>query len=280
MLFQHVAYAQAVPADDLRGRYLDCLRRALIGTSASYPYRFLVRPPAGHEDMVAELNRRGVELVTRREGKLSQYEVGAGWPLTGQTMIGERRLKQLQEAVETVISEGVAGDLIETGVWRGGAAILMRGVLHAHEVEDRQVWVADSFEGLPPPDRERYPADRDRPYVQPVLEVSLDEVRTNFASYDLLDERVRFLPGWFRDTLPPLRGHVWAVVRLDGDMYESTIQALESLYPSLSPGGFLIVDDYGALAECRLAVDDFRTANAVNEPIEAIDHAGVFWRKR
>jgi O-methyltransferase len=68
-------------------------------------------------------------------------------------------------------------------------------------------------------------------------------------------------------------------MRLDGDMYESTIQALEVLYPKLSPGGFVIVDDYGALESCRQAVEDFRTAGGIGEPLVRIDWTGVYWQK-
>jgi O-methyltransferase len=72
---------------------------------------------------------------------------------------------------------------------------------------------------------------------------------------------------------------VWSVVRLDGDLYESTMDGLANLYPGLSPGGFLIVDDYGGLAPCRAAVDDYRRDNRIAEEIVEIDWAGVYWRK-
>jgi O-methyltransferase len=87
------------------------------------------------------------------------------------------------------------------------------------------------------------------------------------------------LEGWFRDTLPPLRGRRWAVVRLDGDMYESTMDGLVNLYDGLSAGGFLIIDDFSHPG-CRQAVEDFRRQHGIDEPIEKIDWTGVFWRKR
>ena len=89
--------------------------------------------------------------------------------------------------------------MIETGVWRGGASIYMRGILAAHGVENRDVWVADSFAGLPEPD---HPTVLGLVDASEWLAVSLDEVRENFARYRLLDERVHFVKGWFRDTLP------------------------------------------------------------------------------
>lgn len=206
---------------------------------------------------------------------------GRDWPAQGMSMIGMKRLDNVQQCVETVIADGVPGDLIEAGVWRGGSTILMRALLEVRGDEDRRVWVADSFEGLPPPDTTSYPADKgDKHHTHKFLVVSIDEVRRNFVRYGLLDERVQFLPGWFRDTLPPLVDETWSVVRVDGDMYESTIQTLDALYPRLSPGGFLIVDDYGAIEGSARAVDDFRETHGIEEEIQQIDWTGVYWRKQ
>jgi hypothetical protein len=157
----------------------------------------------------------------------------------------------------------------------------MRGVLRAHGVTDRTVYVADSFAGVPEPNAEKYPADRGISlHTWPGLAVGLDDVRANFERYGLLDDQVAFVPGWFRDTLPALRGHPWAVIRLDGDLYESTIDSLEHLYPSLSPGGWLIVDDYHDIDACRQAVTDYRARNGITEPITRVDWTGICWQKQ
>jgi O-methyltransferase len=197
-------------------------------------------------------------------------------------MIGEQRLDHLQNSIIDILSRGVAGDLIETGVWRGGATILMRAVLKAYGDGSRTVWVADSFQGLPRPDSQRYPADRgDRHHNAKNLAVSLDAVRKNFAKYSLLDEQVRFLPGWFRDTLPSSPIERLALMRLDGDMYQSTFEALDYLYPKLSIGGYVVVDDYGnERLPCSQAVDDYRALHKIREPIERIDWTGVYWLRR
>jgi O-methyltransferase len=206
--------------------------------------------------------------------------VGADWPAEAETMIGLDRLENLERCVRDVLEQGVPGDLIETGVWRGGAAIFMRALLKAYGDTTRTVWAADSFQGLPPPDAKRYPPDTgDTLHTIAYLAVSEDEVRRNFARYGLLDEQVRFLPGWFRDTLPAAPIDRLAVLRLDGDLYESTMVALEALYPKLSVGGYAIIDDYGALAACRQAVDDYRGREAITEPLVEIDWTGVFWRR-
>jgi O-methyltransferase len=193
-------------------------------------------------------------------------------------MIGLARLDNLQTCIEQIVRDAVPGDLIETGTWRGGASIFMRGVLRALEVTDRRVWVADSFCGLPPPgDFDADAGDMHHSFSE--LAVARDVVEENFRRYGLLDDQVRFIEGWFSETLPTLSAVRWSLLRLDGDMYESTIDALENLYPQLSPGGYVVVDD-GALAPCRQAVDDFRARHAVTEPIEPIDWTGFFWRRR
>jgi hypothetical protein len=169
---------------------------------------------------------------------------GRDWPAQAHTMAGLARLNNLRDLVQRTIDENVQGDYIETGVWRGGCCILMRGVLAANAVTDRKVYVADSFAGLPPPNPDRYPADAgDTLYMAEQLAIPLEQVQVNFAAYGLLDDQVIFVRGLFQETLPKLEATAFALLRLDGDMYESTIVALANLYPRVSPGGFVIIDD-------------------------------------
>lgn len=206
---------------------------------------------------------------------------GGDWPGRGLTMIGIKRLDNLQVTIEDVIARGVPGDLIEAGAWRGGACIFMRGVLKAHGVADRRVWVADSFEGLPAPNPGKYPADAEvPPQAAGFLAVSAESVRDNFARYGLLDDQVVFLKGWFRDTLPTAPIEKVSILRLDGDLYESTMDSLVSLYPKVSSGGYVIVDDYGSTPPSAKAVTDYRTKHGIDEPIVKIDWTGVYWRKK
>jgi len=173
----------------------------------------------------------------------------------------------------------VPGDFIETGVWRGGATIFMRAILQAYR-SDRTVWVADSFAGLPPPNAAQYPQDAgDWLHTRPELAVSLDEVRANFARSGLLDEQVRFLPGWFRETLPDAPIERLAVLRLDGDMYESTMDALRALYPKLSVGGYCIIDNYGAMESCQQAIHDYRREHGITDTIHTVDWTGAYWKR-
>lgn len=205
---------------------------------------------------------------------------GRDWPARAHTMIGFKRLDNIHFCVEDVLRRRVPGDLMETGVWRGGAVIFMRGILEAYGVTDRTVWAADSFEGLPAPNADKYPHDRGLNFEQfKDLAVSVEEVRENFSRYDLLDEQVRFLKGWFRDTLPQAPVERLAVLRLDGDLYESTMDALTPLYPKLEKGGYCIIDDYQDIPACRQAVDDYRSGHDIDDEVVPVDWSAVYWKK-
>ncbi len=205
---------------------------------------------------------------------------GTDWPEIAHSMIGVIRMECLCHLAQTVLRDEIPGDFIETGVWRGGACIVMRGVLKVFEDTARKVYVADSFQGLPEPNAEQYPADAGQTaHTFDYLSVSRDTVARNFESYGLLDDQVVFVEGWFKDTLPALKATEFALIRLDGDLYESTILALEFLYPKLSVGGFVVVDDYGSWPSCRQAVHDYRLAHEIHDDIIPIDTAGVYWRR-
>lgn len=269
-------------ADDAARLYLDLMKRCL--TRIAFPERFQELGSSRRARTIGKvlspfLSPAHITLVERARVDEDLRRQGRDWPLEAETMIGLGRLDNIEECVTALITDGIPGDLIETGVWRGGAVIFMRAVLAAYGDETRTVWVADSFEGLPPPDP-AYPTDAgDLHHTRSRLEVSLQDVRANFDRYGLLDGQVRFLKGWFKDTLPGAPIDRLGLIRLDGDMYSSTIEALTALYPKLSVGGFVIVDDY-ALKGAREAVTDFRREHRIEEPIETIDWTGAFWRRR
>jgi O-methyltransferase len=205
---------------------------------------------------------------------------GKDWPLYADTMIGLKRLTNIEYCFQQIVKENIPGDLIETGVWRGGATIFMKALIEEYKISNRIVWVADSFEGLPKPDENKYSADKgDRFHEYEELAISLDTVKSNFKKYGLLDDNVKFLKGWFKDTLPIAPINKLAILRLDGDMYESTMDGLVNLYPKLSIGGFIIIDDWGAVTACKKAVIDFRNKNNITEEIIKIDWSGIYWRK-
>lgn len=237
--------------------YLDLLEASLTGTL--------------NEDASAAPWSAGSYDPARRS-------LGRDWPATACTMIGTARMRNLRDLLERALANNVPGDFIETGVWRGGACIYARGIMAAHGDETRRVFVADSFRGLPEPDAAAFPADAgDTHSTFEQLAISKEQVAENFRRYNLLDDRVVFLEGWFKDTLPSAPIERLAMLRLDGDMYESTIQALDALYDKVSPGGFVIVDDY-ILGPCARAIEDFRTARGITAPLEPVDGAAVWWQ--
>lgn len=265
---------------DVRSLYLDLLRRNL--TRYGMHERMPTRWPLRRRVLLKAMNTGLPMLMGTSPFGQRKRDLGQDWPAEAETMIGMQRLTSLQSCVETVLADDIPGDLVECGVWRGGACILMRAVLAAYGDETRCVWLADSFAGLPRPDTANYKADKgimlrlDR--FAGILGVPETEVRANFERYGLLDEQVRFLPGWFKDTLHDAPIDRIAVLRLDGDLYESTIQALNALYPRLSPGGFCIIDDY-VIPACRQAVMDYRATHGISAEIIDIDGTGVLWRK-
>jgi O-methyltransferase len=195
---------------------------------------------------------------------------GMDWPLHGLTMVGLRRLEDLQACVERVVADGVPGDVIEAGSWRGGASLLIRATLDAYG-DGRELVVADSFAGFPA-------GDGDASVAHDFLVAPLDGVREAFARFGLT-ERVTFVPGFFEETMPGLAGRSWSLIRLDADTYEPTRLALRALYPGLAVGGHLLIDDYGSFEGCRRAVDEFRAEHGITEPLEQVDFTCWRWQR-
>src|SRR5688500_8414469 len=261
---------QGVGMDQAARLYLDLMKKCLSNTIRHDPAIVPLRPRALPLRLATRLLARAGLVVGRPPvpSDLERRALGTDNAPRADTMVGVRRLANIEACISNVLRDGIAGDLIEAGVWRGGAAAFMRAVLKAHGVADRTVWVADSFAGLPPPDTARYPQDEgDRHHTLDWLAVSLAEVQETFRRYDLLDGQVRFLEGWFKDTLPAAPIARLAVMRLDADMYSSTMDALAALYPRLGLGGYVILDDWGVLPSCRHAAIDFRSRHGITETI-------------
>ena len=294
---------QVTTSDALRQAYLDLIKRSLTGAlaedndtilggarsvgSANLGSRRFNRSTAQQvfkktAHSVGRLARRyNVEISYKRPYSPELREVGMDWPPRSESMIGLKRMTNIEDCIAAIETDDVPGDLIETGVWRGGATIFMRANLLAWNDSDRTVWVADSFQGLPKPNATEYAADADDTHYQwEGLAVGLQQVKHNFERYGLLDDQVQFLVGWFKDTLPTAPIEQLSLIRLDGDMYESTIQAIEALYPKLSPGGFCIIDDFFShVSQAQQAVHDYRAAHGITEEIIDIDGTGAYWRK-
>lgn len=271
--------------------YLDLLKKCLTRYIFGQTYVPLRRPMkpvrfgalwALYRALERGLAWRNLQIVRRLSFDPSVRALGNDWPLDAETMIGLERLHNLEYCVADVIHRRVPGDLLEAGVWRGGASIFMRGVLKAYGDTTRIVWVADSFQGLPKSDTGRYAKDASGDWNEPywrALAVPLEEVRANFARYGLLDDQVRFLSGWFKDTLPSAPIGRLAVLRVDADMYSSTLDVLKNLYHLVSIGGYVIIDDYGAISACEQAVKDFRAEQKITEELKPIKGTGAFWQR-
>ena len=187
---------------------------------------------------------------------------------TALTLIGDRLLDELKDLIEKSVD--IPGDFVETGVWRGGACIWAAAVLESLG-SDKRVYVCDSFQGLPPVSSEKETIDFEDAVS---LAVPLEEVEANFDRFGLKHKAV-FVKGWFKDTMPSLEIPV-SVLRLDGDMWESTNDVLKYMYDRVSPGGYVIIDDY-QLPSCRLAVDEFRSRRKIRGGLKV--RPGVWWQK-
>jgi hypothetical protein len=214
------------------------------------------------------------ELVSRQVSDDRLY--GRDWPHSAHTMIGLKRMNNLHESLDYVRENNIQGDFIETGVWRGGASIFAKKYFDLYGM-NRKVFVADSFKGLPPPQVQEDAGDPH--HTIDFLRVSLADVQNNFKLYGALDENVIFLEGWFEDTLPNNTsiGEL-SVLRMDGDIYKSTMDVFDSCYHKVVKGGRVIIDDY-CIPNCKNAVHKFREVNSFTEEITIIDQCGIFWTK-
>lgn len=264
--------------------YLDLLKRILTRALIANDLERHTIVPAGPKSRVihglnrfaAHLKLEAVRLVkTTEEDYLESGHEACKRAESAETMLGLRQLEHVQECIVDVLQNGVPGDLLEAGVWRGGMAIFMRGALRAYGARDRIVWAADSFAGLPQPDEGQ---EYDQ-WSEGDMAVSLEEVRQNFERYGLLDGQVRFLKGFFGDTLHHAPIERLAILRVDADLYSSTMDVLNNLYKRLSSGGYAIFDDYQNLPDCRRAINEFRAAHGIREEIRKIDSRAVYWRR-
>lgn len=281
-------YLPIIPANPIPQNseelYLDllkrCLTRSLLAKNVTRhtiaPRRFHLRLCKKLLDHV--LKPLHLELVHLRPSDVSDYlestHEARSREEDAETMVGVKQLDQMQACIVDIIRKNVPGDVLEAGVWRGGMSIFMRGVLKV--VGDRRrTWVADSFEGLPDPEKQHNVFG----WRQGDMAVSLEQVKSNFARYGLLDEQVVFLQGFFHETLPTAPIKNLSVLRADADLYESTRDILIHLYPKLSVGGYAIFDDYQNLKDCRLAIDEYRLDHQITDPIIPIDKRAVYWVK-
>lgn len=270
--------------------YLDLLSKIL--RNEIYEPKLPVPSPEEYvvvEEILAQLSEEGVSF---------EFEADAG-TLVGalqyakrsrnvHTYVSARSLQNISDIVDKITHSNVEGDLIDCGVMRGGTAIFMAGALKSYG-EDRSVYMADTFRGLPAPKPVdgNFVTDFWARFSEKLAiynadcSASLEEVLNNFSKYDLYGSNIKPLKGLFCDTLYDLPTNVkFSLIRIDADWFESTFQALDALYEKLSINGFVVIDDY-KLRGCRKAVDKFRLNNKIAEPICYADcESGViFWQK-
>lgn len=267
--------------------YCDLLKRTLtraLLAKARERHTWSARVPVKRQAIQLLQNLLGrvdLEIVRQihstQEDYLESGDSAANRAEDAESMVGIRQFDSMQTCIGNVLRDQVPGDLLEAGVWRGGMAIFMRGVLKASGDRSRRVWVADSFKGLPRLDR-----GQDKSvwwWRQGDMAVSESIVKGNFARFGLLDDQVRFLKGYFSDTLPTAPIDRLAILRIDADLYTSTRDVLINLYPKLSSGGYCVVDDFQNLPDCRRSVEEYRSANRIAEEIVPIDSRAVCWRR-
>jgi O-methyltransferase len=272
-----------IKSDETVRLYLDAMKKLL--TASVYEessWNILEESASGNPRtkfrslVIRFLRKKKLLLVYTSQFDPSKRLHGEDWPIIGFTMIGTKRLDNLQECIERVLKNNVIGDFVECGVWRGGASIFARAVFKAFDVSDRTVWLADSFEGMPriTSDKDKLDSDLSE---NTYLRVSLEKVKQNFELFGLMDSQVKFIKGWFSESLPKTSIDRIAVLRLDGDHYSSTKDCLENLYDKVSVGGCIIIDDYNSWRGCKLAVSEFRVARGIKDSIIPIDRQASYW---
>jgi hypothetical protein len=204
---------------------------------------------------------------------------GLDWTYLGDTITGLVRIDSLKNILHDVFQNEIAGDFIETGVWRGGMSIFARGVLRANNQMHRKSFVCDSFQGLPPGDRDLDPHDKTWHRIN-YLEVSEVVVAENFKAASLLDPNVIFVKGYFNNTMSEVAKMTesLAIMRLHGAMYESTVDVLYHLYEKLSIGGYVIVNDWNGFPS-KTACEDFFKVHGISPVIVGVDALSVYWQK-
>jgi len=277
-------HTQPTPRDAIE-LYLDLMKKVLTrALMAKGMERHTILPHGQKSGFLYRFNRLaarfGLEAVRLTASSAGDYlesgHAASNRVEDAETMLGTRQLDSMQRCIVDVLNRNIPGDLIEAGVWRGGMTIFMRAVLMAYHVTDRKVWVADSFDGLPAIDRVHETFD----WQTGDMAIPLETVRDNFARYGLLDEQVVFLKGFFAETLPKAPVRPLSILRVDADLYQSTMDVLRNLYSALSIGGYAIFDDYQNLPDCRRAIDEFRSEHGIGEDVCRIDERAIYWQKQ
>ena len=213
------------------------------------------------------------------------------------SMLGQRRLDNYAIAIMSAVYDRIPGHIIETGVWRGGASMLAAKTIEVlGNVEKRKVFFCDSFKGIPKVIGKAVSGQDETAWTYHILnDNDVNRVREKVQSFGVDTSNVVYVEGYFNESIPALIKNnpelTFSVIRLDGDTYFSTMDAIKELYPRLNKGGFIIIDDYIDWIGCKRAIDDYRREHSITEPITVVPHKiggnaseveyarGVYWRK-
>ena len=200
-------------------------------------------------------------------------EMGQDWPIVGHTMVGHRRLENIEGSLRSVVSRQIEGHFVELGVWKGGASIYARMVLNVLEQRNRTVFVLDAFETLEGYDK-----------AQEFISTTEAELRHNFQKYDVSDG-VEYMKGLFQHTTPRLasklkneHGHI-SVLRIDGNFYFSYEDAMYNLYELVPVGGIVIFDDMYSHPDVKRFWHDFTSDYKLPEMVHPIDKNSAWFMK-
>jgi hypothetical protein len=206
------------------------------------------------------------------------------------TMCSIQRLDNMYRLAKSLEQKGLAGAVVECGVWKGGCSGVAAAVVRDAGYK-RRIHLFDSFEGLPEPSAEdgaeaaAYSDGRSGGQLKTTgkcIGTQGEVEQLLFGKLGLDRSKVAIHAGWFQDTLPKVHDEIGAIalLRLDGDWYDSTKVCLKFLYPHVVSGGYVILDDYGTWAGCRKAFEEYRTAEKLGTlPLERIDQTGVYFSK-
>ena len=280
---QWLVALDSLPGAAMTQRYLNLLKKALVNWL--YPehelqIRYLQGAGVATDEITRNRYMRDIRMHETSNYRQLLDNKRQGYPtVLAHTLIGLRRLHHLEYCARQLFADQVAGDFFEAGVCQGGALIFLRALQIALGESHRKTWGADSFQGLPAAETLQDEGLNFTESAYPWLAISQQTVQEHFQRYELWDQHVQLIPGWFENSLPSLDVGPIALLRLDADLYKSTMDVLDNLYDKVSAGGFIIVDDYGAFTPCKIAIDEFRAARGISAPLQWIDWTGVFWRK-
>lgn len=227
--------------------------------------------------MNQELELLKIRLLQLKESTTEAQLVGRinGLHWAGYTMIGLRRLDNLQYCIEQVVKNNIPGAIVEAGVWKGGAMIFATAVLQTLGA-DRSVYVCDAFEGLFPKPIHECDEWTEKNDFSP-LSVTIEKVKENFNTFGYLTPNVCFKHGWFSDTLPSITEPI-SVLRIDGDTYQSTMDTLV-LEPQIPSGGYIIMDDWAIESSKKAFLDYFKDRGVTEEDTIPVDTLSRYWKK-